>query len=101
MRFYTTGKAGPFELLIFFLSFASFVLLVIHLTKEQPKIGQLLLYVQVIMFTATIPLNFIPFLRKRTKNTLSRKSTANYRTSGLGKLALAALTVLVPFILTR
>ena len=101
LRFYKTGKPDLFDAAVFVLTGAALVALILHFTAERARLGQLLLYVQVILFAATLPLNFMPFLRERTKSTLNRKSTADYKSSGLKKLVLIAITVLAPFIFTR
>ncbi|MBL0176449.1 MAG: hypothetical protein IPP94_14495 [Ignavibacteria bacterium] len=98
LRFYKTGKPGSFDLLFFALSSAAFAMLLVHFITEVPKLGQLVLYVQIIMTELTIPLNFISFLRDRTKNTLNKKTSADYRNAGLRKFAIAAVMLILPFV---
>jgi hypothetical protein len=99
IQFYKTGKPALFDLLFFVLSSAAFVLLVMHFSTEKARMAQLVLYVLVIMTEATIPLTFFPFLRERTKSTLKRKTTVDYRNAGLRKLAIATVMVALPFLL--
>ncbi|MDH7515393.1 MAG: hypothetical protein QHI48_05945 [Bacteroidota bacterium] len=99
--FYKTGKPRLFEILVWVLIGASVVTLIIHFAVEKPRVGQLLLYVMVLMFALVVPLNFVPFLRTRTQKTLNEKSAADYRASGIRKIAVAALIVLLPFIIGR
>jgi hypothetical protein len=99
IQFYKTGKPALFDLLFFVLSTAAFALLVMHFSTETPRMAQLVLYVLVIMTEATIPLLFFPFLRERTKSTLNRKTTGDYRNAGLRKVAIAAVMIALPLIL--
>ncbi len=101
IRFYKTGKPGLFEYTVWGFIAAALAALLAHFITEQPRIGQLLLYIQTLMFALSAPLNFIPFLRTRTKNTLNAKSASDYRSSGLRRLLIAAIMIILPLIVVK
>ncbi len=98
MEFYRSGKPGWFELVNFALTGMAFVLLVAHFILEIPRVSQILLYAMIILFDLMIPFHFMKFFRDRMVGTLKQKTAAQYRNSGLKRLAIAAAIILLPLI---
>lgn len=96
--FYKNGKPALFELAAFVLTGVAFLLLLVHFVIETPRVSQILLYGMVILFEVMLPFHFMPFFRERMASTLSAKTPAKYRSSGLTRLGIAALIVLLPLI---
>ena len=98
LEFYKSGKPGIFEIANFALTGAAFVLLVVHLVTETPHLYQILLYGMIILFDMMIPFHFMKFFRDRMVGTLKQKTAEQYRSSGLKRLGIAAVIVLLPLI---
>lgn len=98
INFYRTGKPGVFELLSFALTSLALALLIVHFVLETAHLSQIVLYVMVILFEVILPFHFMPFYRDRMVKTLKNKSDSDYRNSGLKRLAIGAVIILLPLI---
>ncbi|MFZ1731890.1 MAG: hypothetical protein WBQ23_13305 [Bacteroidota bacterium] len=98
IAFYKTGKPAIFELLSFLLTGAAFVLLMLHFVMEKAHMSQALLYGMVILFDIMLPFHFTPFFRERMASSLKKKTASQYRSSGLKRLAISAVIILLPII---
>ncbi len=98
IAFYKSGKPALFELLSFVLTVAAFVLLIMHFVLETAHLSQSLLYGMVILFDIMLPFHFMPFFRERMSSSLKKKTAAQYRSSGMKRLAIGAAIVLLPII---
>jgi hypothetical protein len=98
IEFYRSGKPGVFELVSFVLTGLALGFLIVHFVLETPKISQLLLYGMIIIFDLMMPFHFFPFFRDRMASSLKQKTADQYRSSGLKRLAIAALIILLPLI---
>ncbi len=98
IEFYRSGKLGVFELATFVLTGLALGLLIVHFVLETPKISQILLYAMIIIFDVMMPFHFFPFFRNRMVSSLKQKTAAQYRSSGLKRLAIAAVIILIPLI---
>ncbi|MDX9758122.1 MAG: hypothetical protein RBU27_03085 [Bacteroidota bacterium] len=98
IAFYKSGKPALLELAAFVLTGVAFVFLLVHFIIEIPRVSQILLYGMVILFEIMLPFHFLPFFRDRMVSTLSVKTAEKYRSSGLTRLGIAALIILIPLI---
>ena len=98
LAFYKTGKPGVFELISFMLTSLAFVLLVVHFVMEPARLGQVVLYAMVILFEIIMPFHFMPFYRDRMVSSLGKKTAAEYRSSGMKRLGIGAIIILLPMI---
>ena len=98
LQFYKSGKPSTMLLVSFLLASAAFVMLIVHFILEDIRIGQLVLYYQVILFEIVFPFHFMPFFRDRMVKTLTKKTAADYRKHGLKRLAIAVVIIALPFI---
>ncbi len=98
LTFYKSGKPAVFELLSFILTGAAFALLIVHFVLEAPHVSQILLYAMVVLFDIMLPFHFMPFFRERMASSLKQKTAAQYRSSGMKRLAIGAAIVLLPLI---
>jgi hypothetical protein len=101
VEFYKTGKQHWLDKAMFGVGAASFLTLMLHFVLESFRVGQLLLYGQVILFIVVLPMHYIDIARKRMSRTLGTKSNANYRASGWKKVAIAAIMIALPLIVKR
>jgi hypothetical protein len=101
VRFYKTGKPGVTEVVTFGVGEIAFILTLLHVILETPKLGQALLYAQVLLFTVMLPLHFMPFMRNRMSRTLGAKSNADYRRSGMIKVVVGAVMIALPFVVGK
>jgi hypothetical protein len=98
LEFYRTGKPGLFELIGFAFTSIAFALLIVHFVTETALIAQIVLYAFVIMFELIMPFHFMSFYRDRMASSLKKKTSAEYRSSGLKRIGIAALIILLPLI---
>ncbi|MDT8323585.1 MAG: hypothetical protein RRA94_05715 [Bacteroidota bacterium] len=98
IAFYKSGKPGAFELLSFSFTSLAFVLLIVHFVLETASAGQLVLYVMVILFEIILPFHFMPFYRDRMVSSLNRKTPGEYRSSGLKRLGIGVIIIVLPII---
>ncbi|MCB2203972.1 hypothetical protein KQI65_04430 [bacterium] len=98
ITFYKSGKPGAFELISFAFTSLAFILLIVHFVMETAQVGQILLYAMVILFEIILPFHFMPFYRDRMVSTLNKKTPAEYRSSGMKRLAIGAIIILLPMI---
>jgi uncharacterized protein YjeT (DUF2065 family) len=98
VAFYKTGKPGVFEILSFSFTSLAFMLLIAHFVMETAHLGQIVLYAMVILFEIIVPFHFMPFYRDRMVSTLGKKTAAEYRSSGMKRLAIGAIIILLPLI---
>ena len=101
MDFYKTGKARALDTTMLIMGASSVIPLLLHFIFESFRVGQLILYAQVILFMLVFPMHFLPVARKRMSKALGAKSNADYRNSGYRKLLLAALMIALPLILKK
>lgn len=99
LAFYARGTMQRDLLLIFSAGALSFVVMLMHMVFEGPRLGQILLYVQSTLFTLLLPLHFSGFFKTRMKSTLSQKGDAAYRSSGWWKLAVSLAMIIVPLVI--
>jgi hypothetical protein len=100
VKFYKQGTMVWDVLLPFVLGALAFPALLLHFVMEPARLGEILLYAQVMLFLVIMPMHFMPFMRNRMTRTLSGKSNADYRKSGLQKIAIAAVMIALPFLVT-
>ena len=98
VEFYKTGKPGVFELIGFIFTSLAFALLILHFVTETARLGQIVLYAMVILFEIIMPFHFMSFYRSRMVSSLKQKTPAEYRSSGLKRLAIGGVIVLLPLI---
>ncbi len=100
IAFYKSGKPGVFEIASFALTSLAFILLIVHFVLETAAMGQIVLYAMVILFEIILPFHFMSFYRDRMVSTLGKKTAAEYRSSGMKRLAIGAVIILLPLIYT-
>ncbi len=98
LAFYTSGRLQWDELLVFATGALSFVVVLLHVFIEGPRLGQILLYLQSTLFAILLPLHFSAFFKRRMKGTLSQKNDAAYRSSGRTKLVISLAMIILPFV---
>jgi len=81
------------------MSSVAFVAMVSHFIFETARLGQIMLYAQVTLFTFVLPFHFIGFFRARMKSSLGAKTEMHYRNSGKRKLMIAVIMIILPFII--
>jgi hypothetical protein len=99
LDFYTRGTMKWDLLLVFVTGGLSFIALVLHVVMEEPRFGQILLYVQSTIFALLLPLHFSEFFKNRMKGVLARKGEAAYRSSGMRKLAVSLAMIILPLVI--
>ena len=98
IAFYKSGKPGAFELLSFSFTTLAFMLLILHFVMETASVGQIVLYAMVILFEIILPFHFMPFYRDRMVSSLAKKTSAEYRSSGVKRFGIGAIIILLPLI---
>ena len=98
IEFYRSGKPGVFELLTFGLNGLALAFLVIHFVMETAQWYHALMYAMIILFDLMTPFHFMPFFRDRMVSSLKQKTAEQYRSSGLKRLGIAAVMVLLPLV---
>jgi hypothetical protein len=98
VRFYKENVKGWDIMLPFALGALSLPALIVHFIVETPRVGELLLYVQVLLFVVVLPMHFTSFMRKRMTSTLSGKSNSDYRRSGIIKVLVSGAMIALPLL---
>ncbi|PLX31545.1 MAG: hypothetical protein C0600_05610 [Ignavibacteria bacterium] len=98
VEFYKTGKPGLFELVGFVFTSLAFALLIVHFVTEPARLGQVVLYAMVILFEIIMPFHFMSFYRSRMVSSLKNKTPADYKSSGLKRMAIGVVIILLPLI---
>ena len=99
LRFYGKGGMKFDEIVVFGAGAASFVVVLLHVIFETPRVGEILLYGQVILFVMVLPFHFLSLFRGRMASTLKKKSDKDYKNAGLRKIVVSGLMILAAVII--
>lgn len=99
IRFYTKGGMKADEYIVFGFGLLAFIVVIFHAILEGPRMGQILLYGQVVMFVLVLPFHFMSLFRGRMSSTLKKKTDKEYKSAGTRKIIVSALMILAPIII--
>lgn len=98
LRFYGKGGMKFDEYLVFGAGLAAFFVVLLHVIFETPRVGELLLYGQVVLFIITLPFHYMDLFRGRMASTLKKKTDRDYKNAGFRKIVVSAFMILAPII---
>lgn len=99
LRFYTKGGMKTDEIIVFGAGALSFIIVILHAFFETLRIGEILLYAQVIMFVIILPFHFMDLFRGRMVSTLKKKTDKDYKNAGFRKVVISGLMILAAVII--
>jgi hypothetical protein len=99
LRFYSKGGMRMDEIIVFGAGALSFLVVILHAFFETLRVGEILLYAQVILFVIVLPFHFMDLYRGRMVSTLKKKSDKDYKNAGFRKVVVSGLMILAAVVI--